>query len=182
MKHTRFFVYGTAVLSGVMRFVAHPPNMTSFLACALLTGAYGKRRDWLIPLLIFFVGDLWFGIHPLVPVVYGTLAIAVALGRSFLRGGCQARASWLFGRTFLIACVSSGIFFVITNSAVWLFSGMYPVTSVGLIRCFVLAVPFWHRALASDIFFSILFFGIMFLVERRGRRNYFSSIAKDPVA
>jgi hypothetical protein len=48
----------------------------------------------------------------------------------------------------------------------WLFSGFYPLTSAGLIACYVAAIPFFQNTLAGDLFFTALLFGGFALLER----------------
>jgi len=49
--------------------------------------------------------------------------------------------------------LSSLLFFVITNLAVWFMH--YPLTAEGFTTCFTLAIPFFGYSIVGDLFFSI---------------------------
>jgi hypothetical protein len=56
--------------------------------------------------------------------------------------------------------VSSTLFFLITNAAVWKFQKMYPHTLAGLGQSYTMALPFFRNTLIGDLVFTGLFFGI----------------------
>src|SRR5262249_45471772 len=58
------------------------------------------------------------------------------------------------------AAASSVSFFIVSNFAVWAWSGMYPETPAGLMACYEAAIPFFRGTAVSDLFFSLLMFGI----------------------
>jgi hypothetical protein len=64
------------------------------------------------------------------------------------------------------AMASSVLFFLLTNFGMWLFSGFYPLTSAGLIACYVAAIPFFQNTLAGDLVFTGLLFGGFAIAER----------------
>jgi hypothetical protein len=55
--------------------------------------------------------------------------------------------------------LSSVIFYIVTNFGVWLTSGMYEMSVLGLIKCYVLAIPFFRNTLAGDLFYVVMMFG-----------------------
>jgi hypothetical protein len=57
-------------------------------------------------------------------------------------------------------------FFVVSNYAVWVGSGMYPRTLGGLGVCYMAAVPFYRNDLLSTALVSALVFGVPVLVRR----------------
>jgi hypothetical protein len=59
------------------------------------------------------------------------------------------------------------MFFALTNFGVWAFGSWYPMTSAGLVACFVAAIPFFRNTLASDLVFTALLFSILALAQRR---------------
>jgi hypothetical protein len=59
---------------------------------------------------------------------------------------------------------SSALFFVGTNFAVWVSSGMYEHTLSGLVSCYVAALPFLRNSLLGDLFWSGMLFGAYALV------------------
>jgi hypothetical protein len=49
----------------------------------------------------------------------------------------------------------------------WLSSGFYPRTLVGLEACYMAAIPFFQNTVAGDLLFSALLFGGFALLERK---------------
>ena len=67
-----------------------------------------------------------------------------------------------------VAAVSSSVlFFVLTNFAVWARGVLYPLTSAGLVECYVAAIPFFGNTLAGDLFYSTVLFGSLAIAEAR---------------
>ena len=59
---------------------------------------------------------------------------------------------------------ASVLFFVASNFAVWLFSGMYTLDGAGLTRCYTAALPFFRNTLLGDALWTSLLFGTYALV------------------
>lgn len=148
------------VLGVVCRVLPHPLNFAPIGAIALFAGASFKdrRAAFVVPLVAMFIGDLFIGLHSLMPLIYATYALIVVLGM-LLR---ERRSSPLH----IVGGAVGGatIFFVLTNFAVWL--DMYPRTLEGFIACYVNAIPFFERTLGSDLLFSAIFFGAYALAGR----------------
>lgn len=150
---------GLILVAVAARLMPHPPNFTPIGALALFGGASfaDRRLGFLLPLAALFISDCFLGLHVLIPVVYGSFAINVLLGR------------WLRGRrTFLttaaVTFLGSLQFFLVTNFACWLLS--YPHTLEGLVACYVAALPFFHNTLLGDAVFVIVLFGGLAVAER----------------
>lgn len=159
----RFMICTLLVVLGVVcRVAPHPWNFAPVGAIALFAGATfdDRRSAFAVPLLAMFAGDLFIGFHSLMPVIYATYALIVALG---LRLHPRRRSIVAVGGT---AVASATIFFIVTNFAVWLSGMTYPKTLAGLVACYVAAIPFYDRTLASDLLFSAIFFGAFALAER----------------
>jgi hypothetical protein len=62
---------------------------------------------------------------------------------------------------------SSILFFLLSNGAVWAFSGMYPPTLHGLAQCYVAALPFLDKTVLGDLFWTGVLFGGAWLVQHR---------------
>ena len=136
------------------RLVPHPANVTAVGATALFFGAkYGIKKGLFVTFLTMIATDMVLGMHPTMWATYGSLCIAVFLGKTF---AAKKSGTWIVGTTI----VSSVIFFLITNFAVWLIpNGMYAKTVSGLIECYVMAIPFFRNSLFGDMLYSGLFFG-----------------------
>jgi len=148
-----------AILSGILvaaalRLVPHPPNFTPIGAMALFSGAYLGRRllAFAAPLGALLLSDLVLGFYHGQATVYFSVALIVMIGMVAL-----TRASPL--RVGAAAIASSVLFFVVTNFGMWLFSGFYPRTLLGLETCYVAAIPFFQNTLAGDLFYATMLFG-----------------------
>lgn len=110
------------------RFLPHPPNFTPVIAIFMMSGGLT-----LLPLLItYLLTDAVLGFHSYMFWVYGSL-----FAISYFQKG---------------PIVSSLIFFIITNFAVWT-SGFYGYDIKGLITCYVMAIPFFVSTLTSTLLF-----------------------------
>ncbi|MGB8588097.1 MAG: DUF6580 family putative transport protein, partial [Pseudolabrys sp.] len=63
----------------------------------------------------------------------------------------------------MVAC--SLAFFLLSNGAVWAFSGMYPLTGQGLTQCYIAALPFLDKTVLGDLFWTAVLFGGAWLVQ-----------------
>jgi hypothetical protein len=158
------------VLAALVRLVPHPPNFAPIGAAALFGGA--RLRGWqayTIPLLAMLVTDPilnWMhGVHTLsvmTLVIYGCFLLNVLLGRSFLRGTNSVP------RIASIALLGSTQFFLITNFFVWLGArDLYPLTSSGLLTCYIAALPFFAWTVLGDLFYTGVLFTAYALYSRR---------------
>jgi hypothetical protein len=145
--------------AALARLVPHPPNFTPIGAMALFGGAClaDRRLALAVPLAAMFLSDLFIGLHVLIPVVYGSFALNVLLGR------------WLRSRrtvvtTAAVALAGSIQFFVVTNFACWLL--WYPHTVEGLATCYVAAIPFFQNTVLGDAVFATALFGGLAVAER----------------
>ncbi|MDE1160533.1 MAG: hypothetical protein PW792_01150 [Acidobacteriaceae bacterium] len=57
-------------------------------------------------------------------------------------------------------------FFLLSNFAVWVGSGMYPHSSAGLVSCFVSALPFYANDLVSTGLVATVLFGLPALAKQ----------------
>lgn len=170
MYRIRFLVLVSMILAAaVSRLIPHPPNFSPIAAMALFGGACfaNKRMAFLVPLAAMFLsdfaigllrGDPSFGMHALIPVVYGSFALIVCLGL------------WLRGRRKAVpiavaALASSVLFFVLTNFGVWALGSWYAKSWDGLVACYVAAIPFFHNTLLGDGVYATALFGGLALAE-----------------
>lgn len=143
-----------------LRLLPHPANFAPMAAVAIFGGAILPKRYAIgVPLAAMAISDLFIGFHSLIAVTWGSYAfIAVASSR------------WLSKPTLIrgasITLSSSIFFFIITNFAVWLTSGMYAHTWAGLVRCFEMALPFFRNTATSDLIYTGALFGAYALVIR----------------
>ena len=148
-------------LAAALRIAPHPWNFAPVGAMALFSGAMirDRRLAFLFPLLALFAGDIFIGFHKLMPVVYASFLVSVAIG-FWLR---NRRSVARIGAATLVGAIQ---FFLITNFAVWAFGLSYPRSGSGLLACYAAGVPFFWNTLAGDAVYALLLFGGFALAER----------------
>ncbi len=148
------------LLAAALRIAPHPWNFTPVGAMALFSGAVLKDRRlaFLFPLLALFLGDIFIGFHKLVPMVYASFFISVAIG-------LWLRDRRTIARISLATLLGATQFFLVTNFAVWWLLNSYPKTASGLAACYFAGIPFFWNTLAGDVVYSALLFGGFALAE-----------------
>ncbi len=144
------------------RLLPHWPNFTAVAAIALFGGAVIKPK-WLafaLPLMALVASDAVLGFYPQMTVTYLAFACIVPIG--FLLK--ESRGALRLGAASIL---SSLMFFLITNFALWPSYGLYPKTSAGVAESYVMALPFLRNALIGDLFYTFLLFGALALAEKR---------------
>lgn len=156
-----------AVLSRVMPHAAWL-NFTAVGGALLYFGARRPWREMLAPLAVLMATDFYltlfsyqyaFRWQDYLPTWMWYVA-AMALGQILLRSRTTLPR---FGAAALLGPTS---FFVISNFAVWLTSGMYPQTPGGLAACYGSALPFYRNDLLSTTVVAGLAFGVPALARR----------------
>lgn len=180
MKRYRFLII-LLVLMCITRFVPHPWNFTPIGAIGFL-GAY-YLKPWWVGIIASFAGmiisDSVIGFYhwPILVSVYAGFALYALWGQiaHFVRichcekpAGDEAISTRLprsspvgesLAMTALTILGGSFTFFLLTNSAVWLFGTMYPHTFDGLVAALVAGIPFYRNMLFGDI----LYIGVPFM-------------------
>jgi hypothetical protein len=161
LLYRTLLAFAMIVLAAALRIAPHPWNFTPVGAMALFSGAIirDRRLAFVFPILALFVGDIFIGFHKLMPVVYASFFVSVAIG-FWLR---DRRAVGRIAAATLLGAVQ---FFLVTNFAVWAFGLFYPRTSAGLLACYIAGVPFFWNTLAGDGVYALLLFGGFALAER----------------
>ena len=98
------------------------------------------------------------GFHDQVWAVYLAVALCVGLGR------------WMLSPPGVLGTLGAGVsgsalFFLLTNFAVWLQGDFYPMTTAGLLACYVAAIPFFHHTLIATLLFGLALFGLSRLFQ-----------------
>jgi hypothetical protein len=160
----RFWLSFVLVIAGVvLRIIPHPWNFAPVGAIALFAGAHFERRTWAIgvPLLTMLAGDAIIGFHSLMPFVYLSYALIALIG--IVLRGHRSSVSAIGGGVL----ISSVVFYLITNFAVWAQGAMYAKTAAGLAACYIAAIPFIGNTLASDAIYTAIFFSVFAVSERQ---------------
>lgn len=142
------------ILIGVLsRLLPHPANVTAVGGLALFTSArLNTKKSLLITFAVMIISDLVLGFHSIMWATYGSFLITIYLG-TFLRK--VTGVQHIVGVTLL----SSIIFYLITNFAVWMIPGsMYPKTVWGLVDSYIMAIPFFRNSIIGDVGYTSIFF------------------------
>jgi hypothetical protein len=146
---------GLTVLGAVARLLPHLPNFSPVGSISLFAGA--RMRGWqayVLPLVLMAITDpLVGGYSAATPLIYASFLINVFIG-SRLRG---TENPWKIGAGVMAGSLQ---FFLLTNFAWLAGSSMYPHTLAGVMQCYIAAIPFYGRTLASDLLYSGALFGL----------------------
>jgi hypothetical protein len=173
-KDSRPLTFALTLLSALGRLIPHAPNVTPLGGSCLFAGSrISGLWAYLLPLAVMIATD------PIVghaggasggytwgaPVIYGCFMINVWIGRRMLRSVTPVRVG-------AAAFLCSLQFFLLTNFATWLTAvtlhdPLYSANLNGLLSSYTLALPFWGRTLAGDLFYSGALFGLYALLARR---------------
>ena len=144
------------------RFAPHAWNFTPVAAIGIAATAYlGFGYSAIITVIIMALSDIRLGYYDfrIMVAVYGSLILCALIGMFLKKKRTVVSVA--------IASIScSLIFFVITNAAVWQFSGMYAHSLSGLSLCFTAAIPFFRGTILGDLFFTGFIFGVFESVVR----------------
>src|SRR5258707_1406320 len=158
--------YIFVVLALGLRFVSKPIAFTSVSAALLFFGARASRKNAWIAWGLCAATDVVLTTvvysYPLTWDQFVTWAwYAAALGLGMLLRNTNSPIR--IGATSLL---SSIIFFVVSNFAVWAsYRTLYAATLQGLINCYLAAVPFFRHTLAADMVFTAIFFALPLLLS-----------------
>ena len=149
------------IAAAISRLVPHPPNFTVIGALALFGGACFEKplAAYLLPLAAMLLSDAVIGFHSGMPVIYLCFLLTTLLGR-------RMRGSRNIGMVAKMSLLSSVLFYVVTNFAVWAGGSMYPHTAQGLILCYTAAIPFFGNTLAGTMIYSAALFAAADLADR----------------
>ncbi|RHX96302.1 hypothetical protein DLM76_04960 [Leptospira yasudae] len=162
------------ILSGISRFLPHPSNFTSVGAMTVYSGA--RVQGWkafAYPMFMMLVTDFilskihgfdWF--YEGLPVVYCSLLVNVFLGRIFLKNNDKLVS------VAAVSLLASVQFFILSNFSVWAFSSLYPKTSVGLLTCYIAAIPYFGGTLLGNMIYTPVLFGVLDRVELKVKANF----------
>ncbi len=181
MSENKKIALQTSVLAGMIllgafsRIIPHIPNFSPLGAIGLF-GAACFQKKWqafLIPLAAVWLSDLfinnviyakyyagftWFyrGFY----WQYGTYLLITLLGIFILK-------KVTFARIACAACMSTALFFLVTNFVCWPGASVYPQNIAGLMSCYAAGIPFLKGTLLGDLFYSGALFGSYALLQSK---------------
>lgn len=150
------------------RFIPLEFHFTPVAGALLFFGARMPRKHMLTPILLLVASDVYltkvhYG-YPLTADHFVTWAWYAAI---LLLGGTLAN-TWSALRIGAASLIASVSFFLVSNAMVWLvWRDMYPKTFNGLMLAYVAGLPFFRNTVVSDLFFTAVFFGLGYLMQRR---------------
>ena len=149
------------IAAAFSRLVHHVPNFSPIMAIALFGAAYfeNKFEAIIIPLIAMFLSDIFLGFHTTMPAVYLSFVLGSVIGFLLLK-----KVS--VGRIVIASLLSSTLFFIITNFAVWFLTDYYVSNFAGLTKCYTMAIPFFRNAILGDMLYCGALFGCFALFER----------------
>src|SRR3954468_12439184 len=167
-------LFGLIALDVLVRILPNPLNFSSVAASALFAGAVlGRPLALAVPLAALALTDCVLGFDDwrVTIFVYAGLTLPAVLG-------LLTRGSWKPIRLVPLAALSSVLFFITSNFAVWMFSGIYARDAAGLLKCYIAALPFFQNTLMGDLFWTAVLFGGLWVARLAfgGRRAQVSSV------
>ena len=164
MNKKNYFLIIAILFIAISRIIPHIPNFTPVCATALFAGAMfgNKKLGIVIPLLAMFISDCvlqliyGYGFHSLMIVIYASMVLISLIGQK-LQNNLTFKS--IFSYTFL----SSVLFFLITNFAVWC-QGGYGYSISGITTCYIAAIPFFTNSILGDLFYGLILFGSYYFV------------------
>lgn len=152
-----------------MTAVSYPWGFSPMLAVGLFAGAFIQNRRYAVALMLgtqllgdlgiwALSGDVKQGFNPGALGVYLAYPLCVWLGGSL----SQHRS---FGRVQAGSLLACSAFYLVTNFVVWALGRLaspelavlYPLTLSGLLKCYVLGIPFAKEFISTPIFAGLLF-------------------------
>ena len=139
--------------------VDHPYNFVPLFSCILFFGANRPGREFPIPLLALMGVDVFLTTQHYGYAISGDHAFTWAWCMVVMMLGAGMLAAKITTPRILGASLSASVgFFDMSNFAVWSVWGMYPKTGVGLVTCYIAAIPFFSNSLAVETVCSLLLF------------------------
>jgi hypothetical protein len=163
-------LFGLIAFDVIARILPHAPNFPPIAASALFAGVVlGRPLALVVPLAAMALSDCVLGFDDwrVMIFVYAGLTMPAVLG-------LLTRGSYKPIRLVSLAALSSVLFFVTSNFAVWMFSGIYARDAAGLVKCYIAALPFFQNTLMGDLFWTAVLFGGLWVARlalgaRRGQ-------------
>jgi len=149
-----------ALLSGgvTLRLLPHPTNFAPITAIGIFGGAVLPRRlsVW-VPLTAMILSDLFIGFYDIMPLTWACYGVIAIVSNRCLRVPTARGVA-------AVTLSASLFFFVVTNFAVWVASGLYAHTWSGFWQCYAMALPFFRNTLLSDLLYTGALFGVYAVV------------------
>lgn len=157
--------YLFVLLAAAARFVFAPLAFAPIAPALLYFAARQPRKRMWIPLVVLIAADIVLSLRVYGYPLTADLVVSWAWYAAVLLLGGALAGKMRPARIAGAALASSVSFFLLSNFATWLVWEMYPRTAAGLLACYVAAIPFFRSQLASDLFFTAVFFSLPVVLE-----------------
>src|SRR5258708_33012048 len=157
-----------------------PSNFSAFYGLAFCAGAFFPRQaKWWLPMGTMVLTDILlnaFYYHQ--PVLSGYMLVKLLSFAALIGLGClfSARTSWL--KLLCGGLLGAVLFYLVTNTASWLYNPEYPKTLAGWLQALTFGTPgypptweFFRNTLMSGGLFTGLFAGAMKLSEAAAEKE-----------
>jgi hypothetical protein len=161
--------------AGPLNVLPHAWHFTPVGASLLFFGARGARRQMWVPVVLLAITDVILTKYVYAFQFSWDQLVVWAWYAAILWLGSNLREKSGPVRVVGAALTCSASFFLLSNFAVWAWSGMYPRTFGGLMTSYTMGLPFLRGTVTSDLFFSAAFFGLPVFVHALASRAHRSA-------
>jgi len=167
MKNKTLIILLIILIGAFSRIIPHPDNFTAIGAISILGGLYFKKKylAFLLPIAAMFLSDISLGHKPLISIYIAFLFIIPI--------GIKLRKKITYFSIFNSSIIAAILFFLITNFFVWINSSpsdglyYYPPSLMGIIKCYIQAIPFFFNTLLGNLFYCFSLFGLYEIISKR---------------
>lgn len=148
-------ILGLIGIGVVGRLLPHVPNATPITAVTVTARKYiGRTWAFVIPLVAMAASDIFIGFYDwrVMASVYVSFILIAAMS-SLVKKTATPLA------IIVLAALSSVLFFLVTNFAVWAFSPLYAKSIWGLLECYSAGLVFFRSMLFGDVLYTTLIVG-----------------------
>jgi hypothetical protein len=157
------------LLAVLFRLIPHIPNFSPQIVLAIYLATFLNKRELFFAILTLMV--LVDAIHGFVANynAFGTWTIFTYTGLLMVSFATYASKVSATRWSFVFAAILSSLgFWLWTNLETWGFSGMYEHSLQGLIKCYLLALPFLGHSLLAGILWGVIIVSLRrFLFEKK---------------
>lgn len=175
-------IYLVVLIAAASVYRAFDNRMWGFapqIAMALFGGMAIRNKAWAfaLPLFSLFISDVIYeilytkGLTPIRGFYDGQLMNYIVMASVTLIGFLLKKVN--IQNIVLGSLIAPVYFFLVSNFMVWAGVGvdLYPRTWAGLVECYTQALPFFKGSLLSTFFFSAIFFGVYYFVNRSAKHK-----------
>lgn len=175
-------IYLVVLIAAASVYRAFDNRMWGFapqIAMALFGGMAIRNKAWAfaLPLFSLFISDVIYevlytkGITTIRGFYDGQLVNYLIMASVTLVGFLFKKVN--IKNIVLGSLIAPCYFFLVSNFMVWAGVGvdLYPRTWAGLVECYTQALPFFKGSVLSTFFFSAVFFGVYYFVNKQVKQK-----------